>query len=192
VSGETPKHVTLARLVRPQGRRGEIAAEILTDFPERLTRLKSAYLWDGRTPPVPVSIRNCWLSRSHGGQAIFHFEGTETIDAAKRLVGRQVQVPLSERVTLPTDSYFVTDLIGCEVWTAAESADGWRKVGIIKDVEPTGENTPGTPLLVITSANGGDEILIPFAVEICRVIDIPARRIEIAPPPGLLDLNSGG
>jgi ribosomal 30S subunit maturation factor RimM len=70
--------VTVARIVRAHGRRGEVAAEILTDFPERLTRLRCALLSDGRTAfpaaePRAVRIQNCRLSPSRGGQAIFHF-----------------------------------------------------------------------------------------------------------------------
>ena len=86
MSAETPKYVTLARLVRPQGRRGEVAAEILTDFPERLTRLTSVYIWDGKSEPRQIAVRACWLSQSHGGQAIFHFEGFDSINARHTLV----------------------------------------------------------------------------------------------------------
>ena len=105
----------MARVLRPQGRRGEVAAEILTDFPERLTKLTSAYLWDGRAEPHLVNVRGCWLSQSRGGQAIFHFERSDSISDAEKLVGLEVQIPLSDRMPLPGGSYYVTDLIGCEV-----------------------------------------------------------------------------
>ena len=49
--------VTLARLVRARGRKGEVAAEILTDFPERLIRLREVWLWDGVAAPRKVSVR---------------------------------------------------------------------------------------------------------------------------------------
>ncbi|HEV2305587.1 MAG TPA: hypothetical protein VGR93_08720, partial [Candidatus Acidoferrales bacterium] len=74
MADSSASRVTLARILRPQGRRGEVAAEILTDFPERLTKLKSALLWDGKHSPREAAIRGCWLSHSRGGQAIFHFE----------------------------------------------------------------------------------------------------------------------
>ncbi|MFZ0635668.1 MAG: ribosome maturation factor RimM [Candidatus Acidiferrales bacterium] len=183
MSAPNPSYVTLARIVRPQGRRGEVAAEILTDFPERLKKLKSAFLWDGKSAPRKIAIRGCWLSVSRGGQAIFHFEGSDSINDAERFVGLQVQVPMSERVSLPEGSYFVTDLIGCEVWT--EKAE---RVGVVRDVQATGESAPGTPLLVVDSPRG--ELLIPLAQEICSKIDFANRRIEIIPPEGLLDLNS--
>jgi 16S rRNA processing protein RimM len=183
VSTENTQYVTLARIVRPQGRRGEVAAEILTDFPERLTRLTSVYIGDGKTNPRQIAVRACWLSQSHGGQAIFHFEGFDSINDAERLAGFEVQLPISERVALPEGSYFVTDLIGCEV---LERVSG-NRLGVVRDVQPIGEGTAGTPLLVVNSARG--ELLIPLAVEICPKIDLVARSIEIIPPEGLLEIN---
>src|ERR1700752_1277933 len=58
-SQESPR-VTVARVVRPHGRRGEVAAEILTDFPERLANLQSVELWDGRSAPWRAEVRRCW------------------------------------------------------------------------------------------------------------------------------------
>ncbi len=186
--GDSPaSRVTLARIVRPQGRRGEVAAEILTDFPQRLTRLKSALLWDGKNAPRQAVIRTCWLSHSRGGQAIFHFEGSDSISDAEKLVGLEVQVPADERVELPAGSYYVSDLIGCEVFATDRSAASLQKIGVVRDVQFTGEGVAGTPNLVIDSARG--ELLIPLAAEICQRIDASARRIEVALPEGLLDLN---
>jgi 16S rRNA processing protein RimM len=174
--------VTLARVLRPQGRRGEVAAEILTDFPERLAKLSTVELWDGRNPPRSVSVRGCWISQSRGGQAIFHFEGSNSISDAEKLVGLEVQVPLAERVALPAGSYFVTDLIGCEV-----VEQGGKKIGVVRDVQFTGEDVAGTPNLIVDSPRG--ELLIPLAQEICVSIDTGAQRIEAALPEGLLDIN---
>lgn len=184
--GDSPAdRVTLARTLRPHGRRGEVAAEILTDFPERLTRLKKAMLWDGKKPPREAAICGCWLSKSRGGQAIFHFEESHSISDAEKLVGLEVQVPLAERVVLPAGSYYVTDLVGCEVFEAGRATD--TKLGIVRDVQLTGEGVAGTPILVIDRRPG--ELLIPLAAEICKSIDIADRRIEVALPEGLIDLN---
>ena len=68
--------LTLARILRPWGRRGEVAAEILTDSPKRLTDLREAWLADGRQPPRRVSIRSC---RVHLGQALFLFANVDSI-----------------------------------------------------------------------------------------------------------------
>ena len=179
---EKPIYVTLARILRPQGRRGEVAAEILTDYPDRLTKLTSVVLWDGKSAPHRIAVRGCWLSRSRRPQAIFHFEGLNTIEDAKRLAGLEIQVPLEERVVLPRGRYYITDLIGCDV----REMDG-SSLGTVRDVQLTGEEIPGTPLLVVDSRQG--ELLIPLAEEICTEIDVAARRIEVALPPGLRELN---
>ncbi len=171
--------VTLARVLRPHGRRGEVAAEILTDFPERLKTLRQAYLSDGRSPPRPVAIRACWL---HKNQAIFHFEGCLEIPDAEKLRGLEVQVPLAERLPLPAGRYYITDLAGCEVWESR----GWR-LGSVREVQRIGEEVPGTPLLVVDTPDG--ELLVPLAEEICTRIDTTARRIEVVLPEGLRELN---
>lgn len=171
--------------------RGEIAAEILTDFPERLSKLSQVTLWNGIAAPRKVEVRRCWLSHSHGGQAIFHFATSNSIDDAKKLVGFEVRIPLAERAKLPDGSYYISDLVGCEV----VETNG-AKVGVVRDVEINGENVLGTPLLVVTldAARAGDaannEILIPLAQDICVKVDLVARRVEAILPDGLLDVNT--
>ncbi len=196
---ESFRVVTLARILRPRGTRGEVAAEILTDFPERLTNLREVYLWDGHGEPRRAAVRTCWLSRSRGGQAIFHFDGIDSIRDAQRLRGLEVQIPLTERAALPAGRYYITDLIGCDVWesvslqAASLQALGTAPVrlGSVRDVQMTGsaerQGVPGTPLLVVETPRG--ELLIPLAEEICTRIDVAARRIEVLLPEGLRDLN---
>jgi len=194
VAAQQSAGITVARILRPQGRRGEVAAQILTSFPERLTRMASARLWDGKTAPRQTAVRSCRLTMSRGGQAIFHFEGSDSISDAEKLVGLEVQIPLSDRMTLPAGSYYVADLIGCEVREkvrekARENAreeDG-AVIGRVRDVQFTGEDVAGTPLLVLDSPQG--EWLIPLAQEICVHVDTAARRIEVVLPEGLRDLN---
>jgi 16S rRNA processing protein RimM len=175
-------YVTVARVLRPHGRRGEVAAEILTDFPDRLKTLSTALLWDGASEPRQIGVRGCWLSMSRGGQAIFHFERSHSIADAEKLVGLEVQVPLADRVPLPAGSYYITDLMGCEV---AETCG--TPLGRVTDVQFTGEDVAGTPILVVNSPRG--ELLVPMAQDICVRIDTEARRIEVALPEGLRELN---
>jgi 16S rRNA processing protein RimM len=178
-----PDRVTVARILRPHGRRGEVAAEILTDFPERLTRLKFVELWNEKTAMSKrLAVRKCWLSHSRGGQAIFHFENSDSISDAEKLIGLEVQIPLAERTPLPNASYYVTDLIGCKV-----CEENGATVGLVRDVQFTGEGAAKNPILVVDSARG--ELLIPLAQEICRSVNIEARRIEVVLPEGLRDLN---
>jgi 16S rRNA processing protein RimM len=174
--------LTLARLLRPHGIRGEIAAEILTDFPERLTKLREVWLWDERADLLQkISIEKCWLSVARGGQAVFKFAGVERIEDVEKLRGLQVQVPLSERMELPGGSYYISELVGCEVWEVGAD-EGQTKLGLVSGVQES-----GTPVLEVETPDG--EVLIPLATEICRTIDVGARRIEVVMPEGLRDLN---
>jgi 16S rRNA processing protein RimM len=181
VPAEAFTGVTLARILRPRGLRGELAAEILTDFPERLPNLREVWLVDGRGAPRRTRVQKCWLSPSHGGQAVFHFEGVETVEAAERLRGCEVQIPVEQRVKLDPGNYYVGELIGCEVWeTGARAA-----MGAVRDVEFPG----GVPLLAIDTSAG--EVLLPLAAEFCVQIDVRAKRIDVVLPEGLRDLNRG-
>jgi len=171
--------VTLARILRPRGLRGEVAAEILTDFPERLPKLREVWLADGRSAPRLVRVQRCWLSPSRGGQAIFHFADIDSIEEAEPLRGLEVQVPIEQRAELRAGSYFVGDLIGCEVWEAGASS----ALGSVRDVEFPG----GAPLLAVDTNRG--EVLVPLAAEFCTHINVKAKRIDVKLPDGLLDLN---
>ena len=189
--------VTLARIVRPRGRKGEVAAEILTDFPQRLRELREVWLArpgarlpdrQGLAGPGAterrVRVRGCWISQSRGGQAIFHFEGCDSIAEAEMLVGLEVQVPFEERAPLPAGRFYVSDLVGCEVWERGASGAVVQRLGTVRDVEFLGG---GTPLLAVDSPAG--EVLIPLAEDICVRIDPAARRIEVVLPEGLRELN---
>ena len=178
--GAPAERVTLARILRPRGRKGEVAAEILTDFPERLTKLREVWLWNGTGEPCGAKVRACWL---HKNQAVFHFEGCDSINDAEKLRGWQVQVEFSERVELPQGKYYVSDLVGCEVWECGFGLQAGTLLGTVNDVQFTG----GAPLLVVETPRG--ELLIPLAEEICRRIDLGARRIEVVLPEGLHELN---
>ena len=121
--------------------------------------------------------------------------------AAENLVGLEVQIPLADRMPLPASSYYISDLIGCEVYerahekahddsrekTADESVGKSQEqfaslIGCVRDVQ-----SGGTPILVVDSAQG--ELLIPLAQDICVHVDTVARRIEVVLPEGLRELN---
>jgi 16S rRNA processing protein RimM len=156
------------------------------------------YLCDAAELRRPAVVRSCRFSTSRGGQALITFEGVNSIDDAKRLRWMLVQLPMSDRVQLPQGSYYVSDLIGCDVYSAATSdavsandtataTDHATRVGIVRDVEIMGEEQKGTPILVVEGVRG--EVMIPLATEFCKV-DLPAKRIDVNLPEGLIDLNS--
>jgi len=177
--------VTLARILRPWGRRGEVAAEILTDFPQRLAAMREARLAAEGKPSRLVKILSC---RLHLGQAVFLFEGTQTISEAETLRGYEVQVPLEERMPAAAGRYYITDLIGCSVWEKGAA----EPLGMVQDVQRAGEPLLGPAaeawILAVHTTTG--ELLIPFAAEICTHIDTAGRRIEVRLPEGLRDLNA--
>jgi 16S rRNA processing protein RimM len=183
VTHQPPAALTLARVLRPWGRRGEVAAEILTDFPERLGALRQVWLASGQGARRTVGVMSC---RLHNGQAVFQFEGVTNIDDAEKLRGLEVQVPLSERISLPSDRYYISDLIGCEVWEEAAAT----ALGVVREVRPLAEtgDLPESWVLAVEVAQGG-ELLIPLAAEICIEISLATRRITVRLPEGLRELN---
>ena len=197
---DTPRWVLVARILRARGNKGEVAAEILTDFPQRLRELQEIFLGDprGEGEPQSAKLKSCWLSQNHRGQAVFHLEGVDSISAAEKLRGSEVLLPLEQRVTLPAGQYFVSDLIGCSVFETAANppvlasspcsvAEAPALLGTVNDVQFPGEEIAGTPLLEVHTSQG--ELLIPLAEDICTKIDPPARRIDVVLPEGLRDLN---
>jgi 16S rRNA processing protein RimM len=201
-----PRFFAVAHLLRPRGNKGELAAELLTDFPERLTKLQQVFLSDikSKTEPRAVTVKNCWLNQNHKGQAVFHFEDINSINDAEKLRGLDVLLPIDQRVTLPAGRYFVSDLVGCSVFElpaappafsspACSAAQVPSVLGEVTDVEFPGEQFPGTPLLVVALAakprTGDAELLIPLAEDICTRIDVSARRIEVVLPEGLRELD---
>ena len=198
---ETPRWVLIASILRARGNKGEVAAELLTDFPERLTRLQEVFVGNanGENEPRRTALRKCWLSENHRGQAVFHFEGVNSISEAEKFRGLGVLLPFEQRVTLPAGHYFVSDLIGCSVFdnpTASSAsssspcslAEAPALVGTVRDVQFPGEALSGTPLLEVETAQG--EMLIPLAADICSKIDTVARRIDVVLPEGLRELNT--
>ncbi len=191
------KFVTVARILRARGNKGEVAAELLTDFPERLPEIKEMFLHAENGTRRGVVLRAFWVDRNHLGKSVFHFAGVESISEAEKLRGLEVQIPFEQRAVLPSGSYFVTDLIGCSVFEFRTLPPALRSspcslseapalLGKVRDVYFPGEGQPGTPLLALDTPSG--ELLVPFAEDICLRTDISAHRIEVRLPDGLREL----
>ena len=174
--GQEVRFVTLARLVRAHGNRGEVAAELESDDPGILQRYPDVHLWDGAGARQPARIIHI---RPHKNRLLLQFEGVETIDGAERLAGWLVQIPAEQRPLAPEGRYYQTDLLGCRV----EEAESGRTLGAVDDLLRTGP----APLLVVK--DGGREILIPFAASICVEVDPERRLIRVRLPDGLEELN---
>jgi len=176
--------VTIAKVVRTQGRKGEVAAILLTDFPERFeTRKRLFALCETKVSAVPAAaterrelqLEEHWF---HKGMVVLKFAGVDSITAAEALVGCEIQVPRSERAELGEDEFYVSDLAGCVV------TDSGREIGRVKDVQfGSGE----APLLVVM---GAKELLIPFAAAYIEKVDLERKQVNMKLPEGMLELDA--
>lgn len=202
---EAPENwVWLARIRRPQGRKGEVLAEILTDFPEKFAERKHLWLLPGagsrkslgapgalplgtgETSSVfaqarQVELTNHWL---HKGAIVLHFAGVDSISAAEELKGMTVAVPQDERAPLSEGEAYIGDLIGCMLVDVAGTEP--VEVGEIGDVDRT---AGPAPLLIVRGKSG--EVLVPFAKSYLRKVDLEGKKVEMALPEGLVELNAG-
>ena len=167
--------IIVARAVRTRGLKGELVADVLTDFPERFESVSemTGVAPDGKRKQL--ELESYWFQNE---RMILKFAGYDTIDSAKELVGFEFGLPEAERVELPENHYYDWELEGCSV----ESKSGLR-VGKVREVMRTG----GVELLVVEN-EGRPEVLIPMAAAIVVEIDVTGKRIVIDPPEGLLEL----
>lgn len=204
-SRETPapeqvqQWLSLARLLRPQGRKGEILAELFTDFPESFETRKRVFVappgFSGEQSAArPAEVVAWWLPLGKNeGRIVLHLAGIDSINAAEPLCGFEVIVPASERSELDQDSTYISDLIGCTVFDLA-NADQRISIGTVIDVHfattPDGGRRldEAAPLLAVETATG-DEVLIPFVKAFILSLDPEHKRIEMALPLGLLEVN---
>jgi 16S rRNA processing protein RimM len=166
--------VVIARAVRPRGLKGEIVAELLTDFPERFESLEELVLVSPGGERKTGYLESFWFQNN---RVVLKLAGYDNVEAAKELVGFEFAVPESERVPLPTDHYYDWELEGCTVKVGSES------IGKVNSVLRTG----GAEILVIADDNGRER-LIPLADSIVIDIDAAGKTIVVDPPEGLLDL----
>ena len=166
--------VIIARAVKPRGLKGEIVAELLTDFPERFEDVDELVLVSPSGERSTKRLEDYWFQND---RVVLKLLGYDDVDAAKELVGVEFAVPESERVPLPEDHYYDWELEGCTVKVGDDS------IGEVKSVLKTG----GAEILVVID-NSGKEQLIPLADSIVLEVDPARKTIVIDPPEGLLDL----
>jgi 16S rRNA processing protein RimM len=169
----------VARVARPHGLRGQMILDPETDFPDQRFQPGGEVFVEIEGAIEPLTLTSV---RFHRGRPIVGVSGVESIERAQEFAGRELRVPSDSLVSLPAESFYWHDLVGC----AVETLDG-AVVGRVKEVEAA----QGANRLVV-EAPGGDEILIPFVSAICPRIELENRRIVIEPPEGLLELNKPG
>ena len=192
--------IRLAQILRPQGRKGEVLADLYTEFPEQFDTAGSVGLApDGfaersangalESQPQPIEIVAHWLPVGrNAGRIVLQFAGVSSIEQAEALAGKEVVIRASERRELDDGSVYVADLVGARV------LDGDTPVGVITEVlfpatsDGARKLEEAAPLLSVTSSEG-DEILIPFASAYVVSVDLPNRLLRMNLPEGLVDVN---
>lgn len=164
----------LAEIGRVRGTRGEVIARSQTDVPGRLEQLKNAWLALPDGSDFEVKIEAAW---QHKSDWVLKFHAIDSIEAAERLRGADLWVPLTERGNLAAGEFFQSDLMGCAV---IDTGSG-KSAGIVAGWQQYG----GPPLMEVR--NGEEESLIPFVAHLCE-IDLDAKTIRVELPQGLLEL----
>ena len=165
--------VAIAKVVRPRGLKGEVFAEMLTDFPERFDGLENVTAVLQDTKRTELKIEDF---RFQNKRLVLKFAGYDSADAAETLRNSEICVAETEAVELDEDEYFDWEIEGCAVETISGDA-----LGTVRELQRTG----GTENLLVDG--DGRNYLIPFAESICVEVDIENKLIKVDPPEGLLE-----
>jgi 16S rRNA processing protein RimM len=175
---ESTEFITLARVVKTQGRHGEVAAEIHSDVPDRFAEgMKLFALSKAGDSRREVEIESLW---PHKDLLVLKFVGVDSMSDAEALIGSELQVPKAERAELEQGWNYVSDLVGCAVF------DHGNEIGRIEDVQlGAGE----APLLIVAGA-GGKKYDVPFAEAYLEGVDLRRKQVRMTLPDGMLEINA--
>ena len=168
------RKIGIARIIKSRGNRGEVAAELMTDFPWRFKYLKEVLLEKENQASLRLTLDSSWI---HKDRVVLKFNGIDAITPAEKIIGYEVKIPESELIALAPGSYYQHDLVGCLV------VDGkGQEYGTVDEIQ----NIGGNYLLKVTRDTG--VLLIPFAEEYFPEIDLKNRFLVCNLPEGLEDL----
>ena len=162
--------IVIGQILAPWGIKGKLRVEVITDFPQRFASCSQVYI--NRQPMIIGSAE--W----HRGKVIIKLNTIDSIDDARRLQGKSIEIHYSQLQSLPEGQYYHFQLIGLEVWTTQEEL-----LGNITEILTADSNDN----YVVSGAKG--EILIPAIEDVVKSIDLDEGRIVIEPIEGLLGLN---
>ena len=160
--------IEIARIVAPHGVRGDVRAEVITDFPERFATTGAVYVGE---PPRRYALT---ATRLAGRVVLLHLEGVETREQAAALAGQPVLVPVSEAVSLPPGQFFWHQIVGLRVETTAGAT-----LGRVTQVLRTG----GNDVYAVETAEG--ELLLPAIRQVVKAIEPERGRMVVELLPGL-------
>jgi 16S rRNA processing protein RimM len=162
--------VAIGAIVRPQGRKGEVLVQPLSDRPQRFPTLQRAFLPGAQGGVREMRVESCW---PHKGRFVLKLEGVDSIDAAETLRGQELRIGEDALEPLPPGSYYHHQLKGLIVQDPAG-----RELGTVEDLLEMG----AAPVLVVRGR--GPELLIPLAEDFVRSVDLE-RRVMVARNPEL-------
>ncbi len=169
------RFVAIAQIVKIRGIRGEVSAEILTDFPQRFASVKEVQVVCSKSQ-FQGELERYWF---HKGRIILKFRGFNSPEAVSQLIGGEVQIPQTQRFRLPKGSFYDSDLVGCLV------LEGQKRLGTVAAIFRTGYL--GSNLVVRTSR--GEEFMIPWVRKFVLQVDIRNKTLRVKLPPGLVDFS---
>lgn len=170
-SKSEPVYLVIGHLRKPHGISGEIAMQVLTDFPERLHKGKKVYLGDSYLPVKIMNIR--WKQKL----MLLTFEGYSQREKVADLTNLDVFVKSKGLPSLPNGEYYHHELIGLSVF------QGDSNLGVISEILITGAND-----VYIIKRLDGTELLLPAIESVISNIDLDTKRMQVVIPEGFLDL----
>lgn len=169
------RYVSVGRILKPHGVRGEVKVEPLTDDPERFKQLDRVFCLKPNGERVPLHIEG---ARSAGSETVLvKFREYAAPEPANALRDCMIQVPRSESPSLPAGKVYYADVIGM----TARNEETSEPIGTIRAIY-----TAGNDLLEIRTPEGAD-LLVPWVDAFVTRIDASGRELWIRPVPGLLE-----
>lgn len=170
---DLPERVTVGRVLRPHGVRGEVVVSVLTDVPNRFDA--GSELLMSREEGGPARTAVVETHRVHKTGAVVRFAGVEERDGAEALRNLWLEVERSKVPPAPAGTYYHYELLGCRCY------DGERELGEVVDLVEDG----GGLLLIV--ADGERRLPIPFVASFLREVDVANGRIDLELPEGLVE-----
>lgn len=179
----TNEFLQIGRIVAAQGLNGELRIYPNTDFPERF--LKPGKRWllrPNSSQPQPIDlVKGRYLEGK--GLYVVQLAGVENRTQAEALRDCKILIPASDRQPLAADEFHVADLIGLRVFDQPTQT----LIGTVTDVISAGNDLLQVECLAAPEDGKPRTVLIPFVNAIVPVVDLKQQRIEITPPPGLVE-----
>ena len=166
------EYLEIGQIVNTNGLKGFLKVKPLTDDITRFEDLETVYIQKSKDL-LEFKIQEVKYNKN---MVLLKLAGIDDIEEAEKYKNFYIKINRKDAVELEDDSYFIVDIIGCEVFT-----DENKELGKVVDVFQTGSND------VYTVKNeDGKEILIPAIADVIKNIDIKNKNIVVHLIEGLI------